>query len=280
MGENEDVSGVPQGGYFPPVPPPPAAWVAAASPPGRPTPGKGRKVALAAVGWLVIAAATATGVVLVGNGGGTTQAAAAALPSASASPSAAASSSAPVIAPTPTAAPSPSSTVKGTVHGSTHGGDLRFFLLPVPTDADAYGDSDGNKLSVADIAKTLGNPTTSKKILNEYGCSGGAYRSYRSNDGTVTVDVQLLHFDGSGHAGDWASGLTFGKGKEFSVSGIDNGRGVAFDPTSADGDGELLGISHVGDVEYEITVSGTGKLAHSLLTPLMKREEQRLSTGH
>lgn len=279
------MSGVPQGGLseepeYPPVPPPPVGFAPLPVDDTGPGPRKGRQVALAVACWLVIAAGTATGVVLVGDGGGTTQAAAAALPSASASPSAAASSSAPVIAPTPTAAPSPSSTVKGTVHGSTHGGDLRFFLLPVPTDAEAYGDSDGNKLSVADIAKTLGNPTTSKKILNEYGCSGGAYRSYRSNDGTVTVDVQLLHFDGSGHAGDWASGLTFGKGKEFSVSGIDNGRGVAFDPTSADGDGELLGISHVGDVEYEITVSGTGKLAHSLLTPLMKREEQRLSTGH
>jgi hypothetical protein len=245
-----------------------------------PGPRKGRRVALAVACWLVIAAGTATGVLLVGDGGGTTQAAAAALPSASASPSAAATTSAPVVVPTPTAAPSPSSTVKGSVNGSTHSGDLRFFLLPVPSDAEAYGNADGDKMSVADIAKTLGNPTTSKQILNQYGCTGGAYRSYRSNDGTVTVDTQLMHFDSSGHAGDWVSGLTFGKGKEFSVSGIDNGRGIAFDPTTDGGDGELLGISHVGDVEYEITVSGTGKLAHSLLTPLMKLEEQRLSTGH
>ncbi|WP_042410621.1 hypothetical protein [Streptacidiphilus carbonis] len=273
------MSGVPRGGHFPPVPPPPAAWVAAEPSPEKPTSRKGRNLALAVAGWLVIASGTATGVVLVGDGGGTTQAAAAALPSASASPSAAASSSAPVIAPAPTAAPSPSSTVKGSVNGSTHSGDLRFFLLPVPADAEAYGDSDGSRMSIDDVAKTLGNPSTSKKILNQYGCAGGAYRSYRSNDGTVTVNTQLLQFDGSGHAGDWASGLTFGKGKEFSVSGIDNGRGIAFDPATADGDGELLGISHVGDVEYEITVTGTGKLAHSLLTPLMKREEQRLSSG-
>ena len=238
-------------------------------------------MALAVACWLVIAAGTATGVVLVGDGGGATQAAAAALPSASASPSASATTPAPVVVPTATAAaPSPSSTVKGSVNGSTHSGDLRFFLLPVPGDAEAFGNTDGDKMTVADIAKTLGNPTTSKQILNEYGCSGGAYRSYRSNDGTITVDTQLLHFDGSGHASDWASGLTFGKGKEFSVSGITNGRGIAFDPTTDGGEGELLGISHVGDVEYEITISGTGKLAHSLLTPLMKREEQRLSTGH
>lgn len=257
--------------------------MAAPAGPAGPGSGKGRRVALAVTCWLVIAAGTATGVVLVG-GGGTTQAAAAALPSASASssplPSPSATTAAPSVVPTPTVAPRPSSTVKGTVNGSTHSGDLRFFLLPVPGDAEAYGNADGDTMTIADIAKTLGNPTTSKKILNEYGCSGGAYRSYRSNDGTVTVDTQLLHFDGSGHASDWASGLTFGKGKEFSVSGIDNGRGIAFDPTSDSGDGELLGISHVGDVEYEITVSGTGKLAHSLLTPLMKREEQRLSTGH
>ncbi len=235
-------------------------------------------LSLAVAGWLVIAAGTATTVVAVGKNGDTdTVAAASAVPTASATPSAAPTTAAPL--PTLTVAPTPKSTVKGTVSGSTHRGDLRFFLLPVPADAAAYGNQDGTKMSVSDLAKRLGNPTTSKRILNEYGCSGGATRTYRTDDGEYTVETQLMHFSGSGYASDWATGLTFGKAKSFST-GVSGTRGIAFDPSDSDGTGELVGVGHVGDVEYEITVDGTGKLAHSLLKPLMQREQKRLKTGH
>ncbi|MFC1411007.1 hypothetical protein ACEZCY_15155 [Streptacidiphilus sp. N1-12] len=237
-------------------------------------------VALAVAGWLVIAAGTATAVVAVGSDG-TTTTVADAEPSATASatPSAAPTTLAPT--PTPKAVPSPTSTVRGTVSGSTHKGDLRYFLLPVPADAVAYGDQDGTKMTVSDLAKLLGNPTTSKQILKEYGCSGGATRTYRTNDGTYTVETQLMHFSSSGYASDWVQGLTFGsKAKAFTVSGVSGARGFAIDPTDPADDGELFAIAHVGDVEYEITVTGTGKLPRSVLKPLMQREVQRLKSGH
>jgi hypothetical protein len=266
-------------GAFPPVPPPPPGYQPWPVQPQASGPRSRKPVylALAVAGWLVVAAGTATTVVAVGSGDTATVAAAAPAPSASATPSSTPSSAAP--SPTPTVAPTPTSNVKGWVTGSTHHGDLRFFLLPVPADAAAYGNLDGDRLSVSELAKELGNPTTSKRILNDYGAGGGATRTYRTNDGTLTVMTELIQFDGPGHAGDWVSGMTFDKATSFTVGGIQAAQGFALDPTGSDTNGQLIGISHVGDVEYEITVEGTGKLAHSLLTPLMQREEQRLSSG-
>lgn len=270
-------------GAYPPVPPPPDGY--------RPVPPNGdaaprgprsRKavyLSLAVAGWLVIAAGTATTVVAVGRDGDGTTAVAGAAPAASASASPTAAPTTAVPLPTVTAAPRPTSTVKGSVSGSTHKGDLRFFLLPVPTDAVAYGNQDGDKMTVAALAKELGNPSTSKGILDSYDCSGGATRTYRTNDGDYTVHTQLMHFGSSGYASDWVSGLSFSKATSFSVSGVSNAKGYAIDPVGDYDNGTLIGISHVGDVEYEITVTGTGKLAHALLTPLMKRQEQRLTSG-
>ncbi|WP_143094209.1 hypothetical protein [Streptacidiphilus jiangxiensis] len=230
---------------------------------------------MAATAWLAIAGVSAAIAANTGSGGGG-GAVAQATPSPVVSVSAA--PTLPSAAPT-TPSPSPSSTVKGYVSGSSHSGDLRFFLLPVPDTAEAYGDTDGTTESLSDIAKEMDNSSTSKSILQQLGCSGGAYRIYRTNDGQYTVTAKLIHFDSSGHAADWVSGLTFGHGDSFDVSGISDAKGLAINPSDSTGVGTLMGISHVGDVEYEIDVSGTGSLAHSLLTPLMQREEKLLSTG-
>jgi hypothetical protein len=288
VGEDEAVPGESVPGQsvvresYPPVPPPPVGYqpVLPSAAPRAPGSRRGLYLSLAVAGWLVVAAGTATTVVAVGRNGGTaTVAAAAPVPTASATPSAAPATTAPL--PTPTAAPSPRSTVKGTVSGDTHRGDLRFFLLPVPSGAEAYGNQDGTKLSVSALANTFNNPKTSKGILDEYGCSGGASRTYRTNDGDYTVRTELIHFSGSGYASDWVTGLTFNSGaKSFGLSGVYGARAFAINPSDPDGDGQLLGISHVGDVEFQITVDGTGKLPHSLLKPLMQREKKRLTTGH
>jgi hypothetical protein len=270
----------PPPGYYPPIPPPPPGFVPQF--PVKPRNRTGLYVTLAVVGFLGIVAATASVVVAVGTSSGSSrsQQAAASAPSVGTAPSAVPTTAAPTVTPSVAPAPTPSSTLKGYVHGSTHSGDLRFFLLPVPSDAEAEGDPNGVTESVSDIAKELNDPSTSKGILKDYGCSGGATRTYQTNDGTLTVAIEIIHFDSDAHADDWVSGLSFTKGTSFSVAGVSNAQGYAFDPTDADSPGSLVGISHVGDVEYEIDVDGTGKLAHSLLTPLMQREEKLLSSGH
>ena len=280
----------PQGGY-PMVPPPPAAfqqqWGAGMQPPA---PAKPRSrttmyASLAVVGFLAIVAGTAGTVVAVGKPGGSS-AQAASVPSARATHSAPASPS-PTAAPTtpapvvvPTVAPSPTSTVHGSVDGDSHTGDLRFFLLPIPAGGQVIGDADGTTESVSTLSKEMSDPSQGLGALKSWNCTGGAIREYRSPDGTLTITTELKHFDSDSDASGWVSGLTFGHATSFSVPGIGDATGWAYDPSDPTGYGNIIGVSHDGDVEYEINISGTGKIAHSLLLPLMKREEQLLSTGH
>jgi hypothetical protein len=242
------------------------------------SPGRRRSVTIAVAAgiWLAIAGVSAA---IAANTGGSGSAVAAAVPSPSASVANSPSAAPTLPSATPTPTPRPGSTLKGYVNGSTHSGDLRFFLMPVPDDAEAYGDTDGTKESLSDIANDMGNSSTSKSILRQLGCTGGAYRTYRTNDGQYTVTARLIHFDSSGHAADWVTGLSFGHGDSFDVSGVSNAKAIAIKPTDSGGVGTLMGISHVGDMEYEIDIQGTGSLDHALLTPLMQRQEQLLSTG-
>lgn len=279
-----------QGGY-PMVPPPPAAfqqqWGAGAQPPApvKPRSRTAMYTSLAVVGFLAIVAGTAGTVVAVGKpGGSSTQAASA--PSARATHSAPASPS-PTAAPTtpapvvvPTIAPSPTSTVHGSVDGDSHTGDLRFFLLPIPAGGQVIGDADGTTESLSTLSKEMADPSQGLSALNSWNCTGGAIREYRSPDGTLTITTELKHFDSDSDASGWVSGLSFGKATSFSIPGIGDATGWAYDPSDPTGYGNIIGVSHDGDVEYEINISGTGKIAHSLLLPLMKREEQLLSTGH
>ncbi|MEZ0064237.1 hypothetical protein ABIA32_000215 [Streptacidiphilus sp. MAP12-20] len=275
---------LPPAGY-PALPPPPVPY---GQQPPTPAMGGGRRrggyVALAVAGWLVLAAGTAGAVVAVGGSGPTHTTALGPGPSSSAAPSGKASATptaTPSPAPTTQApAPSPTSTVKGSVSGNSHSGDLRFFLLPVPDGAQVFGDVNGNSESLGDIAKSMNNPSTSRRILNDFGCKGGAYRSYRTNDGAWTVNVQLIQFDGTTHASDWVSGLSFAHGNTFDIAGVSQAKGQSIDPSSSNGNqGVVIGISHDGDVEYEIDISGPGTPSRALLTQLMQRQEQRLSNG-
>jgi hypothetical protein len=238
-------------------------------------------IALAVAGWLVIASGTAGAVVAAGSGSSSHAVAGASASPTAARPTPSGKASATPSPPPTTASPtpSPSATVKGSVSGDSHSGDLRYFLLPVPDGAQVEGDPNGVSQSLGDIAKEMDNPNTSRGILNDLGCQGGAYRSFVTNDGVWTVTVHLIHFDGPGHASDWVSGLTFQRGDSFTVSGISDAIGRSFDPSSNNGEGLVIGVSHVGDVEYEVNITGAGKPSRTLLTQLMQRQEQRLTTG-
>ncbi|MEY9870753.1 hypothetical protein ABH931_000207 [Streptacidiphilus sp. MAP12-33] len=267
---------------YPAVPPPPLPYAQQPLPPSGNRPRRrAGAVALAVAGWLVLASATAGAVVALGSGGSSHNVAGPAASPTAVRPSTGGSASA-APSPTPTTAsptPSPSATVKGRVSGNIHSGDLRFFLLPVPDGDQVDGDPNGVSQSLGDIAKEMNNPSTSRGILNQLGCQGGAYRSFVTNDGVWTVTVHLIHFDGAGHAADWVSGLSFAHGHSFTVSGISDALGESVAPGDNNGQGLLIGVSHVGDVEYEVDVTGAGSPSRSLLTQLMQRQEKRLTSG-
>jgi hypothetical protein len=277
---------LPGGPAYPPIPPPPALQAQVQAQVQPPAPDRPRSrtalyTSLAVAGFLVIVAGTAGTVVALGRPGvSSAQAGAAATPSVRPVVVATPTATATVKAVVPTVAPAPVSTVKGSVSGDSHSGDLRFFLLPVPSGAQVIGDPDGTSESLQDLADEMNDPSQGLTNLKSWNCSGGADRQYRSSDGTLTIRTELLHFDDDSDASGWASGFRFTDGTSFSVPGIGDAQGRAFDPSDAEGAGSIVGWSHDGDVMYEIEIDGVGRIDRSLLGPLMRREEQLLSTGH
>jgi len=275
-------------GAMPPVPPPPPGYRPGPGPAFAPVPvaeGKSRSrmgvyVSLAVVGFLATVAGTAGTVVALGSpGGGSVQAAAPVLTATPSPPvTTAPATTAPVVV--PTVAPAPTAVVHGSVSDGTHSGDLRFFLLPIPDGAQPINDATGTLESLGAISQEMADPSQGLAELKSWNCTGGAVRQYRSSDGTLTIRTELLKFSDSGDAGGWFSGLHFDNGTAFSIPGVDNSNGWAFDPSGAATYGRITGVGYSGDVMYEIDIDGQGKVDHALLAPLMRREQQLLSTGH
>ncbi|MFJ8040253.1 hypothetical protein ACIRBX_07045 [Kitasatospora sp. NPDC096147] len=249
-------------------------------------------VGLAVAGLLAVTAASATVTVLVGKPDGGKAVAApvapstgSAAPGASASPSTSASASAtpsqsPSPSQSPTSKPKPSSTLHGTVDGATHGGDLRFFLLPMPEGAESYGPADGVKLSKDEVAEQFSNAAEMGEVLDSYGYrNDAAFRRYRTADGQQEVDVRLLRFKSRQMAKEFAGGMETDRGESFAIDGDPDGRGIMLKPEQEAWTGEMLGISSVGDVEYEVTVYVKGTPDKAALQDAMKRQRERLSSG-
>ncbi|MGK4582248.1 hypothetical protein [Kitasatospora sp. HPMI-4] len=197
----------------------------------------------------------------------------AAAPSASRGPSAAPSTSAAPV-------PSPSSTLHGTVNGSTHGGDIRYFLLPVPDGAEPYGPTDGTGLSVKDIAAEYSNAGDIPAVLDSYGYQDdGATRRYRTADGKQEVEVRLLRFKSRAMAQEFARSETFKNGESFGIDGDDSAQGYLLKPRQEAWTGNLVGVGYAGDIEYQVTVSVKGTPDKSQLMDVMKRQRERLSAG-
>ncbi|PYC76095.1 hypothetical protein C7C46_23075 [Streptomyces tateyamensis] len=266
-------------------------WLAPpAEPPGSPAPRRPARavtVALATAGLLAVTAVSATVTVAVGKPDHPRRtAAAAAAPSSGASASAsapAAPSSSPSPTPVPvpslSLAPAPGSTVHGTVNGNTHGGDLRYFLLPIPDGGESYGSPDGVALTMDDLSKEYSKSTDIKSVLDSYNYQESVYRQYRTADGRLEVSARLMRFSSRDYARDFAKNATFSKGDPVDVDGDSNAKGYVFKPEQQAFTGELIGVSFVGDVEYEITVDVKGDPDKALLADAMKRERDRLSSG-
>jgi hypothetical protein len=231
-------------------------------------------VTLAAVGLLAVTAAAATVTVAVGRPDHSRAVAAAP----SASPEAPASS-APVPLPSLSLAPSPGSTLHGTVNGDSHGGDLRYFLVPVPDGGDPYGSADGAALTMDDLAEHYSEGTGIKDVLDSYGYQEGVFRQYRTADGKEEVASRLMRFSSRDNAQQFARNATYSGGTPVDVDGDGDARGYVLKPDQQAYRGQLIGVSYVGDVEYEVTVYVKGDPDKALLSDAMKRQRDRLSSG-
>ncbi|MFE9428758.1 hypothetical protein ACFYNO_38090 [Kitasatospora sp. NPDC006697] len=234
---------------------------------------------------LVVAAASATVTVAVGSpdrGQTATASASPAGPAAPAAPAAvppapAAPTSAPL--PTVTLAPPAGAGLHGTVDGATHGGDLRYFLLPVPDGGQPYGSPDGIAMSIPDLAKQYDSATDIGGVLGSYGYQEAATRRYRTADGRLEVSTRLMRFSSESNAQAFGDGETFHSSTPVDVPGDGAAKGFLMKPEQQAFTGHVIGISHVGDVEYEVTVYVKGDPDPSLLTDVMKRQHDRLTSG-
>ncbi|WP_406200948.1 hypothetical protein OH807_20630 [Kitasatospora sp. NBC_01560] len=252
--------------------------------PGRKKLPRALGVALATAGLLAVTATSAAVTVAVGRPDAR-PAVAAALPSAgptvSASPTASPSPT-PTATPTPVApvapVPKPVSTVKGTVSGAKHDGDLRFFLLPIPDGGESYGPSDGMTMTDSEVSELFGNQDGIMRILRSYGYKDAATRMYRTADGKAEVTVTLLHFGSGGQAGDFAKNYTM-KLDPIDIDGDPNAHGYVHQPKQQAYTGSMTGISSQGDVQYTVDVDVKGSPDKALLSELMKRQREWLSSG-
>ncbi|MEU6234254.1 hypothetical protein [Kitasatospora sp. NPDC047058] len=240
-------------------------------------------VALATAGLLAVTATSAAVTVAVGKPAARPAAATApatAVPAVSASPTASASAT-----PTPTAVPTtvapvpkPASTVKGTVSGGRHEGDLRYFLLPIPDGGESYGPADGMPMTDDDVADLFGKQDGIMRILKSYGYRDAATRMYRTADGKAEVTVTLLHFGSATQAGDFAKNYTM-KLDPIDIDGDPAAHGYVRKPKQQAYTGSMTGISSQGDVQYTIDVDVKGTPDKALLSELMKRQREWLSSG-
>ncbi|MFJ5119649.1 hypothetical protein [Kitasatospora sp. NPDC088548] len=244
-------------------------------------------VALATAGLLAVTATSAAVTVAVGKpesrpavvAGPTGTAAAGVSPTASPSPSASATASAvPTEVPAVPPAPKPTSTVKGSVNGGKHEGDLRYFLLPIPDGGESYGPVDGATLTDDEVSEMFGNQDGIMRILGSYGYKDAASRMYRTADGKAEVTVTLLHFGSTREAGDFAKGYTM-KQDSIDIDGDPNAHGYVHKPKQQAYTGSMTGISSQGDVQYTIDVEVKGTPDKALLSELMKRQREWLSSG-
>ncbi|MFJ1795707.1 hypothetical protein [Kitasatospora griseola] len=242
------------------------------------------RAAAVALSVAVLLAVTATSTALtvaVGKPDRAKHAAAAPAPATSASASASASPSpspTPTPTPTPTVAPRPASTLQGSVSGGKHSGDLRYFLLPVPDNADPYGSPDGAMLSTDDLQAQYNDSVDIKEVLDSWGFKDAAGRTYRLRDGKTEVRSELKRFSRTDRAQGFADHTSYSS-DSFDIDGVSNAKGYIFKPKQQAYTGALIGIGVVGDVVYEITVEVQGDPDKALLFDAMQRERDRLTNG-
>ncbi|MFD4907397.1 hypothetical protein [Kitasatospora purpeofusca] len=259
--------------------------------PGRKRP-RAVGVALATVGLLAVTAVSATVTVAVGKPDHRPAVAAATSPAtattsaagtASTAPTATATASAtpttaPPAAPAPAPVPTPTSTLKGTVSNGRHDGDLQYFLLPIPEGGESYGPADGMLLTEKDMGEQMGG-AEAIKALKSFGYKDSATRTYRTADGKAEVTVTLLRFSTPARAAEVARNYTLDGLDPVEITGDPTAHGYVDKPKQQAYTGSLSGISSQGDVQYIIDVDVKGTPDKALLSELMKRQRDWLTSG-
>ena len=168
----------------------------------------------------------------------------------------------------------------GKVSDGVHSGDIRFFLLPVPSDASVVGTADGDKLDADTVASAYTNSSEALTALKELHFKDGATRRYQTGDAEYHVQVMLLHFGSAGYARDWAAGdKPVGDAKPFSIPGYPDEKAYDMPLDPSLGEARLRAVGVRGDVFFEVDVYGQPPVDHQVLIDRVRKQIARLDTG-
>lgn len=168
----------------------------------------------------------------------------------------------------------------GKVASGVHSGDLRFFLLTVPSDASVVGSPDGDALTAAAVAGSYANNAEALKALQELGFKTGASRGYQTGDAKYHVNVRLLQFSSADSARTWADAdKPQPKAVPFAVPGYPDEKAYDIPLDASLGEARLRAVGFRGDVFFEINVYGQPPVDHQVLIDRVRKEIARLDSG-
>ncbi|MEW2522173.1 hypothetical protein [Actinacidiphila alni] len=242
---------------------------------------RGRGVLYAVAAGLVAVTAVTVGVVVaVGSSSGHADASATTTPPPAASPALP-----PVPSLTPSSVPSseasasvPAARVSGHVADGVHTGDLRFFLLPAPADAEVSGDRDGAPYTADDIAGSAAKPSDARAALTTYGFRSGAYRTYLTGDGAYEISARLIRLGSPAQAAAYYRQHTF-DGAPVPLGAAYPARAYDLASASAESTGAVVALSYQGDVQITLTLTGDTTPSARYVRGLLDAQYQRLRTG-
>ncbi|WP_370383215.1 hypothetical protein [Catenulispora sp. GAS73] len=161
-----------------------------------------------------------------------------------------------------------------------HSGDIRYFLLPVPSDASAVGTPDGDALTAAAAAAPYSNSSEVLKLLGQVGFKGGATRAYQTGDAKYHVTVRLLRFGSADVARAWANADKEMPGwSSFSIPGYPDEKAYDIPLDASLGEARLRAVGFRGDVFFEVNVYGQPPVDHAVLIDRVRKQIDRLDTG-
>ncbi|WUD74047.1 hypothetical protein OG937_21300 [Streptomyces sp. NBC_00510] len=133
-----------------------------------------------------------------------------------------------------------------------HRGDLRYFLLVPPADAEVYGDEEGTDLSRSEVADSA----DVKQALATYGFKAAAQRTYLTGDGEYEVSAQLVRFASAGSATGYYNAFYYQGTRITLPSSGSPAKAYRLSSSSAESTGSVIVLSHQGDVHLTLSVTG------------------------
>jgi hypothetical protein len=189
-------------------------------------------------------------------------------------------SPAPVDSATPSAAASASPTPDA---GPTHTGDLRTYLLGLPSGLKKCSNEEGtnNALNLDQAAKLSSDETKRRQELQQYKFTDGAVRCWVAANGSV-IDVRLYRFDSTANASDFFDADIGGTSPGYSsdnitsVSGVPGGKSFASPTKDSNGYTRVISIGLRGDVVLVIAMAQTTALDVKSAENLLVQQYQKL----